>query len=480
MSCEPGRVPQPPVTGGPLADGPMVPRRRLLGAAVGLAATVATGCGRSDSGSAHGLGSGGPIRVDPADVVRTNWSRDRFALGSYSHQPVGATPELRALLAAPVDNRIFWAGEATSTAAPSTVHGALESGRRAAAEIADGHDGPRRVVVVGAGVAGVAAARDLVELGHDVVILEGRDRVGGRIATARPEGWAGPLELGASWVHSAGAHDLAARLEDAGAGTERWDWDRTTVVGESSDEADGNDDAFESVLVDAVAFAQDREQDRSLQTALEQTDAPSAIDPDPLDARLRVEITTEFGADPADLSASSTFEEGSDGEDRLVLDGYGRLVDQLVDGLDVRLGVTVSRIDRDATGVTVSAESGAAERADAVVVTIPLGVLQSGAVEFGPPLPATTLAAGLGLGMGLLDKVFVRVDEVGHDDTLGWSLTGDGPEPFRDWLNLEPMTGSPVLMALVGGRRARAWSERTDAEVAAGAQASLRRIFGDR
>ena len=84
------------------------------------------------------------------------------------------------MLARPIDDRLFFAGEATDIEHPATVHGALASGQRAAAEIqATGNPGP--IVVVGAGVAGLGAARDLTAAGREVVVVESRQRIGGRV-----------------------------------------------------------------------------------------------------------------------------------------------------------------------------------------------------------------------------------------------------------------------------------------------------------
>jgi len=74
----------------------------------------------------------------PEACLVTRWGRDPFALGSYAHLPVGTKPSDRKALAAPVDDRLFFAGEATESDYPATVHGALLSGRREARRILGG------------------------------------------------------------------------------------------------------------------------------------------------------------------------------------------------------------------------------------------------------------------------------------------------------------------------------------------------------
>ncbi|HNH06902.1 MAG TPA: FAD-dependent oxidoreductase, partial [Leptospiraceae bacterium] len=74
---------------------------------------------------------------DPDEILRTNWGKDEFSYGSYSHIPPGAESEDYDAIAEPVNDVLFFAGEGTSSEYPGTIHGALISGRRAAEEILD-------------------------------------------------------------------------------------------------------------------------------------------------------------------------------------------------------------------------------------------------------------------------------------------------------------------------------------------------------
>jgi polyamine oxidase len=134
----------------------------------------------------------------PTNALITRWSVDPFSQGSYSYLAPGSSPSDRDDLRADVDGRLFFAGEATSSESPATVHGALLEGRSAAARIHSSAQGaPSRVLVVGAGAAGLAAARELTDLGHDVLVVEARERLGGRVDT-RLLGGTVPVDLGAS------------------------------------------------------------------------------------------------------------------------------------------------------------------------------------------------------------------------------------------------------------------------------------------
>ena len=135
----------------------------------------------------------------PTAYITTSWDRDPWSRGAYSALPPGTSPRVRRILAdAVIGGRVVLAGEYASSSAPAMTQGAYESGRRAARRLLEACD-PSRVIVVGAGMAGAAAARTLDDAGVEVTVLEARDRVGGRIHA--DTSWGVPVERGAAWIH---------------------------------------------------------------------------------------------------------------------------------------------------------------------------------------------------------------------------------------------------------------------------------------
>ena len=414
----------------------------------------------------------------PAGMVRTSWSTDPWTLGSYSYLPVGATPQHRADLATPIDDRLFFAGEAVSADHPSTVHGARASGLAAAALVDEAHQPGATIIVVGAGIAGATAARALTDAGHTVVVVEDQDRVGGRLATVRLEGWPVPVERGASWVHDTSASTLADELAELGVATAPFEYD-DAVLGADGTAADAAGTELAAAAVEeAIEFADGLDEDISLAEALAQSGAASDTAPDGMQHFLRTEISTEYGVEAGELSAWWGTAEGSEGDDVLVLGGYDALVTSLLDGLDVRLGWNVAVVDTRETNVVVTSSAQATITADAVVVTVPLGALKAENILFEPALPAAHLTAIRTLGMGVLDKVWLRWDEPWWSQPAQqWTRVAAADDSFTEWFNLLDVAGAPVLLGLIGGAEARAWAGRSDDDVLAAALASLQHFY---
>lgn len=421
--------------------------------AFGVSAALA-GC--MPQGADSGVRSRVPDR--PTSFLRTSWSKDPFALGSYSYlAPSGLGSRARELLAAPA-GRLFFAGEATSLSAPATTTGAWQSGERAAAQVAN-TTGP--VIVIGAGFAGLAAARALAAAGREVTVVEGRDRIGGRAHTVRFAG--GVADLGASWIHGTAGNPMTALAADAGTALIPFDYDNEV----------GADDAALAWLEEVAEEASDARdaEARPLSDLL-----PSTLTAGQTWA-VAVEIAGEYGADP-DRLAIAALDEGDEqrGGDALLSDGYGALVSEAAAGLDIRTGWPVTSVTQDAAGVTVTAADGQTLTGAVAIVTVSLGVLQAGAIAFDPPLPEEKTAAIAALGMGLLDKLWLAFDEVFWDPDVDVINVVDSENPgaLPFWVNGYKAFGLPVLLGFAGGSAAERNATLTDDDLVASAMTTLR------
>jgi monoamine oxidase len=460
-------------------------RRRFLVTGGASAVTVlGVGACSSDEGSDAEAGDGRAV-PDPDAALVTRWAEDRWSLGSYSYLAVGATPEDRSALAAPMDDVVFWAGEATELDESGTVHGALLSGRRAADEVAEALDEGSSVVVVGAGAAGLAAAQQLAEAGFEVKLLEARERIGGRIWTADLDG--SPVDLGASWVHGTDGNPAAELAEEAGAELYATDEEDLVVYGSDGFEVpEGQVDAASDVAVEALDGAalatEDLDEDVSLGELVDEHLAEAELDPAE-EQLVRQQLVWEVELDYAtDLSELSAFQHpegvGYDGDDALVVHGYLSVVEQLADGYPIRFRAPVVAVEWGDDGVALALQDGdEVVEADAVVLTIPLGALQQAPPEFDPPLPDEKQQAIDRLGMGTLDKVALRFPEVFWDDSDFVGFVNPEGSTFTAWLNLANATGEPILVALTSGSAAAGLEQLDDEQVVNRAMDALRTIY---
>lgn len=420
------------------------------------------------------------ITPQPVAYQRTNWTNDPFAFGAFSYLAVGSSPDDRLALRQSVDDRLFFAGEATSDANPGTVYGARASGVRAAIEVGNAATPGERITVIGAGIAGATAARLLSENGFHVVVVEGRERAGGRIQSLANDDWPFPLELGAGRVDTINTI-IRAELERLGIDTEVIP-DVVQVRGASGTVLDPSMIGRDAVSA-AIAWASTQPVDMPIIKALHDSGAgdvdATAVDGvsevERLDHYLQADIATIRATDPDDLSAwySDVPVEGADVGELLVVGGYQRLVADAIANLDVLPSSPVIAVTTTESGVSLRLTKGESLSADRVVITVPLGVLKSGSIEFDPPLPFSHRSAINALGVGRQDKVVLRFDApFWSTSAVRWDIIGADSD-FPLWYNLEPVTGEPILIGLIGGEAAERLATESDAALLKSALASL-------
>lgn len=417
----------------------------------------------------------------PSAFQRTSWSTDPFAQGAFSYQPVGSLPDQRVALRQPVNGRIFFAGEHTDEVSPGTVQGAQSSGKRAAESIAEIASTDERVAVIGAGIAGATAARYLADAGYSVVVVEGRDRSGGRILTLNDNDWPTPVELGAAWIwnssHNALVDELAAIDVTAGP----FDYlpgDRTPAGAEIEPSAVGAD-----AVTKALAWAATQPVDLSVAEALtgsgagdvsDTRDDAGVSDLTRLNTFLATRVDVDSGADPTELSAWFPGDPTrSTDDDRYVTGEYEKLVTTALDGLDILPSSAVTLVSQTDRGVSLRLSRGDSLSADRVIVTVPLGVLKSDTITFDPVLPFSHRAAINALGMGLQEKMILRYDEpFWSTDATVWTIVGDGVA-YPLWYNMMALTGEPILIGVLGADAALRQAKASDSDALQAALDSL-------
>lgn len=340
-----------------------------------------------------------------------------------------------------------------------------------------------KVLVLGAGMAGLGAARLLADGGADVTVIEARDRIGGRTYTSHL--WPDlPVDMGASWIHGVMGNPLTVIADQIGAARTVSPYDRWATFDRQGRMLDVVDHETRTLaLIDkARALVDDHDHDISLRAAIEGAPDWAALAPE--DRRimrmiLNTRIEHDYSGDWSRLSAwSFDDDEAFVGGDVVLNKGYGPLVAHLGRGLDIRLGETVRDVSPVSAGIRVTTDARVHEAVH-VIVTLPLGVLKAGDIRFGQSLAPRRQKAIDRLEMGLLNKCWLRFDRVfwppGPD-----MINFVGPETglWAEWLNGFPSTGQPLIVGFNGGGVADAIEALDDRATTASAMEALRAMFG--
>jgi monoamine oxidase len=357
----------------------------------------------------------------------------------------------------------------------------------------DAPHAPLHTVVVGAGIAGLAAARDLARAGHRVLVVEARDRIGGRVHTDRTDGLV--TDLGASWIH--GIDDSAVYAETTAAGMRPLEFTMGSYQPDGrpvayydpagarlSDEAASAFTAdvhtFDAALAETIAAAAPS---TSYAEAVESTllTLPWGRDQDRA-ARVREYLhhrsEEQYGARAADLDAHGLDDDAIEGDEVVFPDGYDALATHLAADLDIRLNTPVDRITTGPDGVALSTPQGEL-RARHAIVTVPVGVLRSGALRFDPPLPEPNAGALSRLTMNAFEKIVLRFDERFWDkDVYAVRRQGEPGAWWHSWYDMTPPDGTPTLLTFAAADCARTIRTWSDARIAASVMASLRELYG--
>ena len=253
------------------------------------------------------------------------------------------------------------------------------------------------VLVIGAGISGLSAAKALQDRGATITVLEASRRIGGRIWSDHSLG--APFEHGAAWIHGPDGKNPVTKLARAvdaelyatdDDNIDVFDLSGTALDEEGWEKFDALYEQIEEIFDEYI----ERGDKRSLAQVIKSVH-PSILK-DPL-GRWMLTSYTEFdlGAAVEDVGAGIAFEDSAlPGDDVIILDGYDSLLAPLSEGIDIKFGAKVTEVETSESGVRVTTDDATYE-ADHCICSVPLGVLKAGDIGFTKSLAQEGARAGI-------------------------------------------------------------------------------------
>lgn len=351
------------------------------------------------------------------------------------------------------------------------------------------------VIVIGAGISGLAAAKKLSGKGVKVLVIEGRPRVGGRMWTEQllAKGELVNVDLGAGWVHGDKNNPLLALLKqskvDLAPRFTDFELSETFLNGEPVGEKtitlwERTYAAFETFL--------EKEQDRleggpdpGLQSVINTFIKNNGLSGQLLTGfryLLNVYIEHEYAAPLTNLSLWFDWDDGFAGKDRIVAGGFQNLAKWFATSVkDIHLETRATKITYTSKGVVLVTTTKGDLRAKKVLCTVPLGVLKKNGIVFKPALPIQHQKAVKTLGMGVLDKVVLSFERAFWGNEFDVVSRVDpivGRGAWQEWVSLERTLGKPILVGFNAADYALAVEKESDSQIVEEAMEVLRGIFG--
>lgn len=342
-----------------------------------------------------------------------------------------------------------------------------------------------QVLVIGAGFAGVAAAKHLVTHSIDVVLLEARNRIGGRIWTEYLDDL--PVDLGAFVIHGVDGNPITELTRRINNQIDPIDRSKVFFVNckqqKSATELKEVSEQYQNLLFDANQYAYQAKMDMPLSVAIEKVFIREKY---PLLIKEFLAWQTLFlnfytGTELQYLSARHWHEDETlfSENNGFMHDGYQPIINYLASQLTVLLQTEVNTIDYTGSQITVHTNHGQ-YHADFVIVTVPLGVLKQGRIKFQPDLPERKKQAINKLNMGVLDKFFLKFPKLfWPQETRIITVLQDRYDDFTWFINYYYFYKKPILMGSLGADTARQFEKLTNENIYAMIMQRLQQWFGN-
>lgn len=331
----------------------------------------------------------------------------------------------------------------------------------------------KKVIIIGAGMAGAAAAKTLRDAGFEVIVLEARNRIGGRMHTDTSLGI--NAELGANWVSDADnpTNPILPLCKQYNINTIESNMSSFKLFGENGDGIGKISTlCFYLKLArkhkQSLNYVKQLDTDISMKQAIDKYLDRSNLSKKELEILTILEDAeiTNMACSLDDVSAKYYLPEGdmkSQKAEYLVMGGYDNIVKKYLENTNVRLDEVVKEINQKNNRVEIVTENNTFD-ADYVIVTTPISILQKGTIKFNPALPEFKTKSFSSRKMGLLNKVFMQFEDKFWDNDKHFQIfLSETKRTFGTCVNYHHYSQKPILVALSSTESAL-WVEKSEDE----------------
>ena len=337
----------------------------------------------------------------------------------------------------------------------------------------------KKITVIGAGISGLAAANLLKNRGGEVIVLEAKNHVGGRIHTDWSLG--APFEFGAGWIHGPSAENPVRSLADkAGSTYFITDDEAIEIYDVTGDEIDEDDsDEIEEIWYE-VLEEMDADSEGSILKILNEYDDEIWENPN---IRWIFSAYTEFeyGGSINDISAGLIHEmSGYAGDDVIITSGYDKIIKILAQHLDIRINSPVRSVGYGYNDHVTVETKGETFTSDYVICSVPLGVLKNDSIIFSPNLPSDMRSSINKVGFGTVTKLAIKfTNQFWDSDVQYYGTVNEDTGRWPLWLNYKTFSDENILMGFCFGDHALTADRMSDQELLRDALEVINNIWED-
>ncbi len=339
------------------------------------------------------------------------------------------------------------------------------------------------VIVIGAGTAGISAAAQLKQTSKDILILEARNRIGGRIwSEITPKGI---VDLGASWIEGITNNPIYAKAKQHNIKLVSTDLEYYSIYNhESQALSDEQHLKIKHLNNEFDHFLDHREfyykKDRSLEEAIKDYVTNHHLSEEDIQLLyfiIRKDIASEYAANLANMSLLYFDQDSAALGDKMIFpQGYNQILQPMLNDINILLNQKVKKIDYHNNLINVFTEDNCFQ-CEKVICTVPLGVLKKQVIEFLPTLPHYKMHAIKHLNMGVMNKIYIEFPEPFWQDFKGFLLWQQMHEHWCLVLDCDQYYQTPALLGFSYGQFAILLEQLSDEEILQKFTLELSKVF---